>query len=127
MRWSSHRANGWVPAEPIAYPSGAARAATDARELPQLIAGLRDGPARVGRDLEHRLHELRLDVAVGRRPEQLLDGVDQIERAGVEDHELLLDADGVAGRCEVVIHPAGQLCDSGARTPCTGFPAASHW
>src|SRR5579859_2585048 len=38
-------------------------------ERPQLRARHGDVRARVGRDLEHRLHELRLDLTAGRRLE----------------------------------------------------------
>ena len=57
-------------------------------------AGLGDVRARRGRDLEHRLHQLRLDLAgdvVGHRVEDLLDRLRQLQRLGVADHQLLLD------------------------------------
>ena len=52
--------------------------------------------ARLGRDLEHRLHQLGLDLPRRRGLEHRLDRVDQLERLGVEDHQLLLDADRVS-------------------------------
>ena len=62
--------------------------------------------ARLGRDLEHRLHQLGLDLArVGCGVlEQRLDRVDEVEDLGVDDHQLLLDADRVARPGEVVLH-----------------------
>jgi hypothetical protein len=59
----------------------------------QLLARL--GCVRCGlrRDLENRFHELGLDVARLVVSEQGLDRVDEVVRLGVEDHELLLDAE----------------------------------
>ena len=41
--------------------------------------------------------------------EHRLDRVGELERLGVEDHQLLLDADRVAGAGELVLHGAGSL------------------
>jgi hypothetical protein len=62
--------------------------------------------SRLGRDLQHGLHELGLDLSVLRIPEQGLDGVDEVVGLPVDDHELLLDAEGVGGPPEVVLHAA---------------------
>jgi hypothetical protein len=63
--------------------------------------------ARVGRDLEHGLHQLGLDLTVRRVREQVIDGVDQRVAVGIEDHQLLLDADRVRGAGELRLHVAG--------------------
>jgi hypothetical protein len=57
-------------------------------------------------DLEHRLHELGLDLAVGRVLEQRLDGVGEVAGLRVEDHQLLLDPERVTGTGEVRLHVA---------------------
>jgi hypothetical protein len=75
-------------------------------QCPQLLAGLHRVRARVGGNLEHRLHQLGLDLTRRRRLEQALDRVDQLERLGVEDHQLLLDPDRVGRSDEFVLHRA---------------------
>src|SRR5262245_3795990 len=66
--------------------------------------GLAHVPGGVGRDLEHGLHQLRLELAVRRLLDQLVDGVDQRVRAAIEDHQLLLDADRIRGAGEIRLH-----------------------
>jgi hypothetical protein len=87
----------------------------------QLAAGLDGVRARLRRDLEHRLHELRLDLAGLRIAvrgaavlEQGLDRVDERVALGVDDHHLLLDTDREARAREVVVHRGG------------GYPQASR-
>ena len=75
-----------------------------AAKRPQLLSGFGGIRAWVCGDLEHRLHQLRLDLATGRWLEECLDRVDQLERIGVEDHQLLLDPDRVGGAGELVVH-----------------------
>ena len=70
----------------------------------QLLAGLDRARARLGRDLEHGLHQLGLDLAGGRGLEQGLDRVDQLERLSIEDHQLFLDPDRERRTCEMVLH-----------------------
>src|ERR1700683_5479391 len=49
--------------------------------------------------------QLRLDLTVRRlRFEQRLDRIDQVERLGVEDHQLLLDSNRELMPLEVVLH-----------------------
>ena len=48
-------------------PLGGRRPRDLAAQRAQLLAGLRGVLARIGRDLQHRLHQLRLDLADGRR------------------------------------------------------------
>src|SRR3954452_3816881 len=72
----------------------------------QLGARLGQVGAGLGRHLEHRLHELRLDLAVRRVLLQALDRVHELERLGVEDHQLLFDADRVRGAGELRLHVA---------------------
>ncbi|MGI8623340.1 MAG: hypothetical protein ACR2NB_07600 [Solirubrobacteraceae bacterium] len=50
---------------------------------------------RLGGDLEHGLVQLELDRPVVALLHELVDRVGQVEALGVEDHQLLLDADGV--------------------------------
>ena len=60
---------------------------------------------RRGRDLQHRLEQLRLDVLVlAVLLEHRLDRVGQRQRLGVEDHQLLLDPDREAGAGELRLH-----------------------
>ncbi len=75
-------------------------------ERPQLLARLGGVPAGIGGDLEHGLHQLGLDLADRRRLEQAFDRVDELERIGVEDHQLLLDPDRVGIPVEFVVHRA---------------------
>ena len=82
----------------------------------QLRAGGHGVRAGIGRDLEHRLHQLRLDLTVRRGLEQALDRVDEVEALGVDDHQLFLDADRVAGPGEAVLH-ARQRTRERARRP----------
>jgi hypothetical protein len=95
MRWSSHIANGCVPADPIATA-----------QLAELAAGLARVLARVGGYLEHGLHQLRLHVALGvrHRFEHDLDAVHEVKRLRIDDHELLFDAQRVARPRESVLH-----------------------
>jgi hypothetical protein len=63
---------------------------------PELIAGLLRRLARLCRDLDLTLHQLRLQEAVvARVTQQRLDRLRQGERLVVEEHQLLLDADRV--------------------------------
>jgi hypothetical protein len=76
-----------------------------AAQRDELLAGGRDALARRRRDLEHGLHQLRLHLPVelGRdRREQHLDLLGEVEALGVEDHQLLLDADRERGAGEAV-------------------------
>src|SRR6185503_2340089 len=77
-----------------------------AAELAQLLARLARVARGRGRDLEHGLHQLGLDVALGRRHrfEHGLDAIHELERLGIDDHELLFDAQRVAGARESVLH-----------------------
>ena len=74
---------------------------------PQLLLGLLDAFARVGRDLEHRLHQLGLDLADLGGLEQRFDRADELERRAVEDHQFLFDANRVGRACEPVLHGVG--------------------
>jgi hypothetical protein len=89
-------------------PLGLRGGADPSPQSAQLVAGLARVRARVRRDLEHRLHELGLDLAFGAVLEELLDRVGELERLPVDDHELLLDAQRVALRGEVLVHPRAE-------------------
>src|SRR5919204_35449 len=70
-----------------------------AADLPQLRLDRRWRPTDGRRDLEHRLHQLRIDtllelVSVHGR-EHRLDVLDEVERLAVEQHVLLFDAERV--------------------------------
>src|SRR3954469_3161859 len=75
-------------------------------QLAKLLAGLARVARRRGRDLEHGLHQLGLDVALGLRHrfEHGLDAIRELERLGIDDHELLFDTQRVAGARESVLH-----------------------
>ena len=73
-------------------------------QRPQRGRGLAHVRARIGRDLEHGLHQFRLDLAVGRVLDQILDGVDQRVARRIQDHQLLLDPDRVRGAAELRLH-----------------------
>src|SRR5262249_7325526 len=70
-----------------------------AAELPQGLADVGRCSADGGRDLEHRLHQLRvhvrLELVAGHRLEHGVDVLDEVERLRVEEHVLLLDAERV--------------------------------
>ena len=86
-------------------PRGAEAAALRARDLGHVAraaaaarADLGRRVANRGRDLEHRLHQLgviRSRAAPGDRRQHGLDVLHEVERLGVEQHELLLDAERV--------------------------------
>ena len=67
--------------------------------------------AGLGGDLQDGLHQLGFDVAGGRGLEHRLDGVDELEGLGVEDHQLLLDPDRVCVSGEAVLHWPPSLRD----------------
>ena len=85
-----------------------------------------------GRDLEHRLHELRVDprleLVSGDRGEHRVDVLDEVERVGIEELVLLLDAERVrvAGSERVVedapcrFRPFPVIEDGKACLPVTG-------
>jgi hypothetical protein len=84
-----------------------------APERAQLVPGL-DGVLHGRRgDLADALHQLRLHLAVrGHLAEVVqepLDGVREVERLLVDDHELLLDPKGVGGAREPVLHKPGRV------------------
>ena len=74
----------------------------------QLAARLARVRARRRRDLADRLHQLGLDLARGSSPRRPSSRpsieFDEIERLGIDDHELLLDAERVARAREPVLH-----------------------
>ena len=79
--------------------------ARERAEREQLAAGGADVRAGRGGDLKDRLQQLGLDAAGGRiLPQDRVDLVREVQRAGVEDHQLLLDADRVARPGELVLH-----------------------
>ena len=96
--------------------------ARGARRDPPQLAQLRAGLARRlagGRgDLEHRLHQLGLHVArsLGDGLEHGLDAVDELERLGIDDHELLFDPQRVARAREPVLHARHATHGIGHRT-----------
>ena len=88
-------------------------------QLAQLAVDLRRRAADRRRDLEHGLHQLRVDpllelVSAG-RGEDRLHVLDEVERLAVEQHVLLLDAERVrlAG-AEVVVEHAAALREARA-------------
>ena len=84
--------------------------------------------ARLGRDLEHGLQQLRLDLAVGRVLEQVVDRVDQRVAVRIEDHQLLLDPDRVRGAAELRLHVAAYSTRLTVRTTSRGnrrWPSAT--
>ena len=68
-------------------------------ELAQLAVDVGGRPADRGRDLEHRLHELRihlrLELVADDGREKRVDVLHEVEGLGVEQHVLLLDAERV--------------------------------
>ena len=82
-----------------------------AAQVPQLAVDISDVPAHRRRDLEHRLHQLRvelvLEVAAFDRGEHRVDVLDEVERSRVEKHVLLLDAERVRiARPEAMVEDA---------------------
>ena len=75
-----------------------------AAQCPELLTRFDRIAARIGRDLEHGFHQLGLDLPGGCRLEQSLDRVDELERLGVENHQLLFDADREGRAAEPVFH-----------------------
>ena len=68
-------------------------------QAPQLAVDITRGPAHGGRDLQDRLHQLRVDVGlelVSRdRRQHSVDVLDEVEALAVEQHVLLLDSERV--------------------------------
>ena len=87
----------------------------------QLGIGLGHVGAGVGGDLEHRLHQLGLDLPQRRRLEQPLDRVDELERRRVQDHQLLLDPQRVGMSLEAVLHEDRKAYGVTARKPNKSF------
>ena len=80
-------------------------------QLPELHADLGRRAADRRRDLEHGLHQLRVDALrirpVRDRGHERLDVLNAVPRLGVEQHELLLDAEPVLlARAEPVLEDA---------------------
>src|SRR5262245_53117845 len=72
--------------------------------------------ARNGRDLQDRLQELRLDLSLRwLLAQDRVDRADEVERGGVEKHQLLLDSHRVSGTNEAMIH-AGTLSGAAVRS-----------
>ena len=92
-------------------------------ELPQRALDVRRRAAHRRRDLEHRLHQLRVDVRlelVSRdRVEHGVDVLHEVERLGVEQHVLLLDAERVRlALAELVVEHAAARGEALARDRC---------
>ena len=99
-----------MPAEPIGEAAARGDLGDLAAQAAQLGAGLARVVAGARRDLEHGLVELGLDVAgvVGAASSSSPSiALASSQVSGVEDHQLLLDAQGVAGAGEVRLHGAG--------------------
>ena len=83
---------------------------TARRRSRSCVARLGRVPHRRGGDLAHRLHQLGLDLALQLGVlgvlEQALDRIGQIEGLVIDQHELLLDPEGVGGPGEPVLHGA---------------------
>jgi len=100
-------------------PAGSRRLAHVLAQRAQLVSGLGDVGARLGRDLHHGLHELGLDLAVLALDvggagvlEQGLDRVDERVALGVDDHQLLLHAHREARPGEVRAHRGAAYPDA---------------
>ena len=112
-------------------PGRAEAAALRARDLGDVRAQLAErvldvagGAADVGRDLDHRLHELRVDPALVLAAldggEHRVDVLHEVPGLGVEQHVLLLDAEGVGLSAEVVVEHARPRA-RGARCSLPGY------
>ncbi len=68
-------------------------------QLPERVVDVGGRPADGRRNLEYRLHQLRVDVGLelvaGDCGEHGVDVLDEVERLGVKEHVLLLDAERV--------------------------------
>jgi hypothetical protein len=85
---------------------------------PQLVLDLGRRPADRRRDLEHGLHQLRVDLLLelvpGGRGEHGLDVLDEVECLAVEQHVLLLDPERVRlAVAEVVVEHAAAGGEAG--------------
>ena len=92
-------------------------------QLQQLALDVPRRPADGRRDLEHRLHQLRVDARLELVPadrlEHRVDVLDEVERLAVEEHVLLLDAERVrVGLPERVVEHAAALDRALARDRC---------
>src|SRR5690348_17328503 len=110
-------------------PGGADAHVSLARDLadvstqsPELRCDVAGGVADRGRDLEHRLHQLRVDARLqlvpSDRGEHRVDVLDEVEGLAVEQHVLLLDAERVCvALAERVVEDASAL---GVAAPLAG-------
>ena len=142
IRWSRQLAHGCVPVHASAIASGSRSAASSARRsaIAAGNVGERGLLARLDLDLggDQLADEVRLERRVLRRGVDLLEAVDEVERLGIEERELLFDRDGeVLGRLEALVrvgedllvppwirfaHGAGRLDD--ASVPIVGSETA---
>ena len=102
-----------------AHASLARDAADEAAQRAQLLGDVGRGVADRRRDLEHRLHQLgvdaRLELVPGDGGEHGVDVLHEIERLGVEQHVLLLDAERVrVALPERVVEHAAALGEAAA-------------
>ena len=102
IRCSCHGLHGCVPTRRGPTPSGSASARSCARRSPSALGGLRERVAAAGADLDlggdQLADEVRLELGAPRGLLQLLEAVDELERLGIEERELLLDREREVGR-----------------------------
>ena len=120
IRCRSKRLNGCVPAEPTRSEWLLRDRRDVLAELAQLAVDVGRRSADGRRDLEHRLHELRLHLRLelvaddGRQ--EGVDVLHEVEGLAVEEHVLLLDAERVRiALSECVVEDAAALGEACCR------------
>ena len=101
IRCSCHGLHGCVPVAPSATPRGSASVAELLPPLAEQRRGVGERVAAAGADLDlggdQLADEVRLELRSQRGFLELLEAVDEAERLGVEERELLLDGDREVG------------------------------
>ena len=115
MRWSSHIANGWVPAAPIASPLAAAVWITwrrSARSCSPASAVFAHGSVEIS-STDSISSGLISPAGAGSSIDSI--ALTSSSDARVEDHQLLLDPDRVRRALELVLHGGASLTRAGTR------------
>ena len=112
-----------MPGRADPEPVGARDAAHVAAQLDELAHDVGGRVTHGGRDLEHRLHQLgvdlRLELVARDRREHGVDVLDEVERGAVEQLVLLLDAERVRiALPEPVVEHARAACRACPSRPC---------
>ncbi|MDP9258393.1 MAG: hypothetical protein M3Q31_17855 [Actinomycetota bacterium] len=109
-----------------AHPELGADADDAGAQVAELVLRGCDSPLRRRRQLDLTLHQLPLDATVADCCHDRLDARRQRESVGIEEHELLFDADCVLGAGSEAVR-SHRHCLLGLNAHGLPIPALSHW